>query len=264
MRIPTALRRGALPVAVLLTLAACDNPVEERDPPTIEITAPLRSVVAGNTLQLSADITEADGTASTRTPEWRSSATNVATVSSAGLVTGVGQGPATISASVGSTTEDFVVTVLPAPRPTTPQTTFLQFSSTPGDFIGQGQTRRFEFASGSWNVESSASRNEIRIRHNTGNNIWFLEFAAPQGQPLTAGTYENAARYPFQQATQPGLSFSGEGRGCNMLQGRFTIHDVAVGPQGEVHRLHATFRQHCEGQATYLDGEINLLQYPWR
>lgn len=264
MRIPMALRRGTLPFAVLLTLAACDNPVEERDPPTIEITAPLRSVVAGTTLQLSADVTESDGTASTRQVQWQSNATNIATVSSTGLVSGIGQGPATITASVGSTTEDFVVTVLPAPKPTTPQTTFLQFSSTPGDFIGGGQTRRFDFATGSWNAESFGDRNEVRIRYNPGSTIWFLEFAAPQGQPLTVGTYENATRFPFQGAASPGLSLTGEGRGCNTVQGRFTIHDVAIGPQGEVHRLHATFRQHCEGQATYLDGEINILQYPWR
>ena len=97
-----------------------------------------------------------------------------------------------------------------------------------------------------------------------GAGNWNLALAAPQGQRLKVGTYEGATRWPFQAATVPGLSFYGQGRGCNTVTGRFVIHDIAIDHEGRVHRLHVTFRQHCEGGSAYGDGEAAVLQFPMR
>jgi hypothetical protein len=69
-------------------------------------------------------------------------------------------------------------------------------------------------------------------------------------------TYENAARYPFQSPTQPGLEVSGDGRGCNELTGRFDILEISYTSQGEIDRFSADFEQHCEGADSALFGSI--------
>jgi hypothetical protein len=245
--------------------AACDSPTEELPPPTVALTAPTRTVAAGTPLQVSATVTEASGKASTRKITWESSDPAIAAVDASGRVTANESGPVTITASVGGTSDTLHVTAMRAPNPGGPQSTFLAFSSTPGDYIGQGQTVGYGLSSGSWNATTAAGRREVHIRYDGGGlNWWYLEFAAPQSQGLKVGTYQGAARWPFQPATSPGLSFSGNGRGCNTLTGRFVIHDIAIDHEGKLHRLHATFRQHCEGGASYLDGEVAILQQPLR
>jgi hypothetical protein len=239
------LARVALPLAAVLSFGACDSPTEELDPPTIALTVPTRTVVAGSTLQVSATVTETDGSASTRRIQWQSANQSVATVNASGVITGVGAGTTTISASVGGTTESVEITVMRAPNPGGPQSTFLMFSSTPGDWVGQGHTESYTLASGNWSANIAPNRREIHVRFDGGLGTWWdARFAAPQGQTLEVGTYQNATRWPFQAPTSPGLSFSGSGRGCNTLTGRFTILDIATDHEGNLHRFHATFRQH--------------------
>ena len=72
------------------------------------------------------------------------------------------------------------------------------------------------------------------------------------------GVYENAARFPFQDPSQPGLSVSGDGRGCNTLTGRFEVNQVVYGANNEIDAFWATFEQHCEGAAPALRGEIRF------
>jgi hypothetical protein len=45
---------------------------------------------------------------------------------------------------------------------------------------------------------------------------------------LSPGEYDNAARWPFEATTQPGLSFInwGEGRGDNTLSGYFDVLNI--------------------------------------
>lgn len=266
MRTLVRLTSGALALAALLSSGACDgSPAEELPPPTVVLAVPMQTLAAGSTLQVTATVTEQDGSASKRRIYWHSANEEIATVNAAGLVTGVSMGVTTISASVGGTIRSVQLTVLRAPNPGGPQSTFLRYTSTPGDWIGQGQTATFPVNSGTWTVTLSAGQREIRIRFNAGGATWWdATFAAANGQKLDLGTYQNATRYPFQAPTSPGLSFTGSGRGCNTLTGRFTIHDMALDPAGKLHRFHVTFRQHCEGGASYLDGEIALLLEPLR
>ncbi len=240
MRTLARLARGTLPLAALLSFTACESPTEERPPPAIVLTVPTQTVTAGSTLQVSATVTETDGSASTRRIQWQ-------------------------SASVGGTTQSVEITVMRAPNPGGPQSTFLRYTSTPGDWIGQGQTANYTVNSGTWTATIAPNRREALVRFDAGGATWWdVRLAAPQGQTLEVGTYQNATRWPFQAPTSPGLSFSGSGRGCNTLTGQFTIHDIAVDHEGNLHRFHVTFRQHCEGGSTYLDGEVAVLLRPLR
>ena len=86
-----------------------------------------------------------------------------------------------------------------------------------------------------------------------------MNFAAPDEADLTAGTYADATRWPFQAAGVPGLSVSGEGRGCNQLVGHFDVRDVVYGADGSVEQFAADFEQHCEGaDRPALTGQIRF------
>ncbi len=62
------------------------------------------------------------------------------------------------------------------------------------------------------------------------------------GNDLQVGFYDKSTRFPFNFPTRPGLSFSGKGRGNNMLGGWFNVLDVAYDLNGEVLRFAIDFR----------------------
>ena len=135
----------------------------------------------------------------------------------------------------------------------------LFMTSTPGDYIGGGTTRLFTPADGAFtatrNFDNGVSISEI---HPTFAQWWYLDFAAPGNGALAPGVYANATRFPFQLAADPGLSISGEGRGCNQSMGRFIVLEAAYLPDGTPTAFAADFEQHCEGFAAALYGSIRF------
>ena len=116
--------------------------------------------------------------------------------------------------------------------------TLLSFLSSPYSFVGGGETvsagpdngfdigvegdpftmLRFSIAE-PWTSEGLS-------------RYWNLELAAPQGASLAIGSYANATRWPFQETTAPGLTFSGNYRGNNRLTGSFNILESNVADDG--------------------------------
>jgi hypothetical protein len=134
--------------------------------------------------------------------------------------------------------------------------TFIFFDSEPGDYIGGGQQRTFTLDDGT--ITASRSAGGVSMRFNGGSNWWYLDFVPPGGQELKVDSYEDAARYPFQSPTQPGLSVSGSGRGCNTLSGRFDVLELQLNPDGSVRNFAVDFEQHCEGGDPALFGVIRF------
>jgi len=64
------------------------------------------------------------------------------------------------------------------------------------------------------------------------SRYWNLELAAPKDASLSVGSYANATRWPFQETTAPGLTFSGNYRGNNRLTGSFNILESKVADDG--------------------------------
>jgi hypothetical protein len=134
----------------------------------------------------------------------------------------------------------------------------------PGDYITEGQSYAYSTASNdTLTVAGSTddSHIEVEVEAANGDN-WELDLAAPQGQALAAGTYDNATRYPFQSPSVPGLSLIGQYRGCNTVTGSFVVQDVVFGPSGYVQTLDATFEQHCEGADAAARGEVHIANAP--
>lgn len=72
---------------------------------------------------------------------------------------------------------------------------------------------------------------------------WSLELAAPFSEVLSVGFYDNAARWPFQDDDQPGLTLSGNGRGNNTNSGFFNILDISYLPDGALNSIAVDFTQ---------------------
>ncbi|MFF8995863.1 hypothetical protein ACF09H_39235 [Streptomyces sp. NPDC014983] len=148
----------------------------------------------------------------------------------------------------------------PAAQAQTVSAGSLAFSGDAGDYISGGQSYSYDPASGdNLNVFGSTDHNHISVNVSGANgDWWYLDLAAPAGQELAPGDYTGATRYPFNSASEPGLSLDGNGRGCNTLTGEFSVSDVTFGPNGYVQKLDATYEQHCEGGTAALRGEVHI------
>ncbi len=143
--------------------------------------------------------------------------------------------------------------------------TVFHFTSEPGDFIGQGQELTLTSADADFIVNRNFANgvsvfiNNFSFPNPPSFVFWSADFAAPFGADLMPGAYEGATRFPFNDPSEPGLSISGDGRGCNMLTGRFDIREAVYDSfNGEVISFAADFEQHCEGAPPALFGSIRI------
>ena len=143
--------------------------------------------------------------------------------------------------------------------------TIFHFTSEDGDYIGVGQELTLTSADAEFNVQRNFAGGVSLFIHNFSFPdppmfvFWSVDFAAPFGTELTPGAYENATRFPFNDPAEPGLSVSGDGRGCNTLTGRFDVLEAVYdGFTGDVVAFAADFEQHCEGAAPALFGSIRV------
>jgi hypothetical protein len=87
---------------------------------------------------------------------------------------------------------------------------------------------------------------------------WNVELSTQRlSLPLAVGTYQGAERAPFASFMKPGLNVSGDGRGCNTLSGKFSIHEISWDGDILMHVL-ASFEQHCEEGPSALRGCVKF------
>ena len=132
---------------------------------------------------------------------------------------------------------------------------YIFLDSEQGDSIGRGIQQALTTADGTFVVVRTRD-NGVEINFGGPNAQWNLIFAAPGGAALAPGVYENATRWPFQEADIPGLSIFGNSSGCNRLTGSFEVLEASYGPGGEVAAFTAVFEQHCEERDPALFGKV--------
>lgn len=132
--------------------------------------------------------------------------------------------------------------------------TLLTFISPPGDYIGQGQPLTFTLADGDVTIGQNYGLPVVDLKFDGGLNYWVLYLAAPNGAAPLPGTYLNAERFSFQSPGNPGLDFSGSGRGCGSISGQFTVFEFD--PTTTPIRFGARFVQSCEGSMPPLMGTV--------
>src|SRR5439155_12992409 len=99
--------------------------------------------------------------------------------------------------------------------------------------------------------------NAVQLYVSSGSSYWSFNFWAPNNAKFVVGqTYTNAARFPFNSSSQPGMDISGNGRGSNTLTGQFTVLQAVYNEAGALTRFSAQFEQHSEGATPALRGTI--------
>ncbi len=133
------------------------------------------------------------------------------------------------------------------------QGSYVALSSDAGDFVGDGLDYLYTQADSIITVTVDGNLLTVSIE---GDEFWTGEFQLPDSvTAIETGSYANLTRYPFHDAAVGGLSWSGEGRGCNTLDGTLTIDSVTY--DGDtLTDVGLTFEQYCEGNSPALRGEI--------
>jgi len=132
--------------------------------------------------------------------------------------------------------------------------TRLVMHSDPGDFVGDGRDWSYSPTNASIVVTGNHSLITTDIDANNGD-WWNLVFQAPADDILAPGATFNATRYPFNNGGA-GMDVSGEGRGCNVLSGTFTVKKIAFAPDATPRYLGIDFVQHCENATPAFHGTL--------
>lgn len=134
--------------------------------------------------------------------------------------------------------------------PTTGNYVYLE--SQVGDYIGQGRSYLYTSADAGLVVDKNILKLGV-----TGNEDWSGDFVLPNAlNNIQQGLYQQLQRYPFHAPEVGGLSWSGEGRGCNTLNGWISIDKVEYEGTA-VKSVDFRFSQHCEGGAPALLGAVH-------
>lgn len=138
---------------------------------------------------------------------------------------------------------------------TTPATgNYVYLESMGGDYIGQGRRTTYTNANARLTVSGGGARLAVRVE---GDQTWFGDFVGMNTlSQLEPGYYGNLQRFPFHNPVKGGLSWSGDGRGCNTLTGWFVV-DKATYAYGSLSEVDLRFEQHCEGGYAALRGKIH-------
>ncbi|HYS58560.1 MAG TPA: hypothetical protein VEM34_10515 [Burkholderiales bacterium] len=142
----------------------------------------------------------------------------------------------------------------PAPGSTPATGNFVYLQSDPGDFIGAGQTRTYTQATAILSINAGGGHLSVGV---SGDTSWSGEFQTMNTlSQLQPGYYGGLVRYPFNNPAKGGLDWSGDGRGCNTLQGWFVVDNVTY-VTGTLTAIDLRFEQHCEGATPALHGAIH-------
>src|SRR5206468_3904895 len=127
------------------------------------------------------------------------------------------------------------------------QSNLVSLISQPGDSIGGGQ---------SYVTTNLASFSLVGTPATLSVSAFGfdIQFDGPGSDTLSVGKYTNAVRYPFNDSS-PGLTVSGNGRGCNTVCGFFQILELHTDGSGNVDRYWATFTHSCECLMPPMAGE---------
>jgi len=142
----------------------------------------------------------------------------------------------------------------PPPGTTPASGSYLYLESRYGDYIGAGRTYGYTPANAVFKVSVTGSRLQVGI---TGDEDWNGEFQGMQSlSQLAVGYYGDLKRYPFHNPVLGGMSWSGEGRGCNTLSGWFVVDKVSYSGS-TLTDIDLRFEQYCDGNQVPLRGKLH-------
>lgn len=127
---------------------------------------------------------------------------------------------------------------------------YVKIQGRAGDYVTDGQD--FFFDGVKSGLQLMPTQRGVRI----AVEGWELHFEAKEGEFLKVGKYQNAERASSGQEF-PGISISGQGRGCNQTFGEFEVLEIDL-MGGKIHRLAIDFSQSCEERKPKLNGVLRF------
>lgn len=142
----------------------------------------------------------------------------------------------------------------PAEGSTPASGSFVYLESSQGDWVGGGRTRLFTPETAHLRVSSSGR--EVSLQITEGSSWWYGNFESMELlSQIQPGYYPDAFRYPLNNPTRPGLSWFGDGRGCNESTGWFVVDHIRY--EGTLlTAFEARFEQYCDGSTAPLRGHV--------
>lgn len=129
--------------------------------------------------------------------------------------------------------------------------------STPGEFVGQGQTYVYDTPDQVLQIRAKGAR--VLITQMVPDDHWHLDFSAPGLSLLQVGDYPAAERLSFGSPLRPGMDVGGLGRGCNTVSGWFRVHEYMLDDSGRLRRLAIDFMQYCGANNSPLYGAVRYM-----
>lgn len=150
------------------------------------------------------------------------------------------------------------------------ETRFTIVESDPETWVARGLSDYTITPDNGWTFNISGGTSNVFIRmqgsplSGTPNiDDWYLNFAAPEGEVLEIGLYENATRFP--SATLPSLAFFGSGRANNTLLASFEVLELSLSPSGDVSSFSVDFTHYDEqrlDRRTLAEFRFNIVPEP--
>ena len=144
----------------------------------------------------------------------------------------------------------------PPPPPPPPEVvaSYIQLNSDAGDYVGLGEDYHYTNANAQIVVTADGGHLTIEVE---SEEWWSADFQLPNtATELQSGSYVELERFASHDPAVGGLSWFGEARGCNTLNGWLIIDNVTY-REGVLTAIDLRFEQHCEGLAPALRGEIH-------
>lgn len=120
-------------------------------------------------------------------------------------------------------------------------------SSSPSEWVGQGQTKTYTNANATFTVSGNNTKLQLRVA-GTDGKTWDLVLKAPVGDTFRPHEYWFAEREGFETGRAPSMDFSGDGRACGNVYGDFKIRQISYDAHGNVSTLEATVLQRCQSE----------------
>lgn len=131
---------------------------------------------------------------------------------------------------------------------------YVYLESGSGDYVGAGRTYSYNQTNATFRVSPAGGYLGVSV---AGDQDWSGAFQAMSGvSQLGVGYYAGVGRYPFHNPVLGGMSWTGDGRACNVLSGWFVI-DKATYSGTTLTELDMRFEQRCDSGSGVLRGQLH-------
>ena len=127
----------------------------------------------------------------------------------------------------------------------------LSISGEFGEFVSGGRSFSYNADDGLFWIFPTQNNQGVTVLYE-GNEIWHGTFISSENKPLEIKSYINASNLecgPYQpcKGNVPYLSFSGDGRSCNISEGNFQVLELEYdSSHSNIIKFAADLDQHCQ------------------